>query len=101
MFNFAHICGWRQIRENLKTAFFREYVRYGTDSLFRQTYDLRVKSKELTPEQILSVPCNTCGAAIGEACELHSSALRTEPHRDRKLSAADAVEAKPTNHKGG
>jgi hypothetical protein len=51
-----------------------------------------VKAKELTPKQILSVPCNTCGAAIGEVCELHTSAPRTEPHRDRKLSAADAVE---------
>jgi len=53
-----------------------------------------VKTKELTPKQILSVPCATCGAAIGEACELHTGALRTEPHRDRKLSAAEAVEKK-------
>ncbi|MFZ0417511.1 MAG: hypothetical protein WAM04_05370 [Candidatus Sulfotelmatobacter sp.] len=51
-----------------------------------------VKSKELTPKQILSVPCTTCGAAIGEACELHTGTLRTEPHRDRKLTAAEAVE---------
>ena len=50
--------------------------------------DAVVKTKELTPKQILSVPCNTCGAAIGEACELHTGALRTEPHRDRKLSAS-------------
>jgi hypothetical protein len=51
-----------------------------------------VKTKELTPKQILAVPCTTCGAAIGEVCELHTGAPRTEPHRDRKLSAADAVE---------
>jgi hypothetical protein len=51
-----------------------------------------VKSKELTLKQILSVPCPTCGAATEEACELHTGALRTEPHRDRKLSAAEAVE---------
>jgi len=51
-----------------------------------------VKTKELTPKQILSVPCDTCGAAIGETCELHSGAARTEPHRDRKLFAAEAVE---------
>jgi len=51
-----------------------------------------VKSKELTLKQILSVPCLTCGAAIEEACELHTGALRTEPHRDRKLFAAEAVE---------
>jgi len=53
-----------------------------------------VKTKELTLKQILSVPCTTCGAATGEACELHTGALRIEPHRDRKLSAADAVEAR-------
>ncbi|MGD1214380.1 MAG: hypothetical protein ABR861_05285 [Terriglobales bacterium] len=56
-----------------------------------------VKTKELTPKQILSVPCTTCGAAIGEACELHTGARRTQPHRDRKLSAAEAVETKPAN----
>ena len=53
-----------------------------------------VKTKELTPKQILSLPCTTCGAAIGEVCELHTGAPRTEAHRDRKLSAADAVERK-------
>jgi hypothetical protein len=58
----------------------------------------RVKTKELTMEQILSVPCATCRAAIGEVCELHTGTPRTEPHRDRKLSAADAVELK---HKTG
>ena len=51
-----------------------------------------VKSKELTLKQIFSVPCPTCGAAIKEACELHTGGRRTEPHRDRKLSAAEAVE---------
>jgi hypothetical protein len=54
----------------------------------------QMKTKELTPKQIVSVPCDTCGAAIGEVCELHSGAPRTEPHRDRKLSAADAVDKK-------
>jgi hypothetical protein len=51
-----------------------------------------VKRKELTLKQILSVPCPTCGAATEEACELHAGAPRTGPHRDRKLSAAEAVE---------
>jgi hypothetical protein len=55
-----------------------------------------VKTKELNPKQILSVPCPTCGAATEEPCELHTGALRTEPHRDRKLSAAEAVETKPS-----
>src|SRR5579863_2901091 len=57
-------------------------------------HDVGVKVRELTPKQIMSVPCTTCGAAIGEVCELHSGAPRTEPHRDRKLSAAEAVETK-------
>ena len=52
-----------------------------------------MKTRELTPKQILSVPCTTCGAAVGEDCELHTGAPRTEPHRDRKLTAADTVEA--------
>jgi hypothetical protein len=51
-----------------------------------------VKTRELTLKQIFSVACPTCGAAPEEACELHTGALRTEPHRDRKLSAAEAVE---------
>jgi 4-hydroxy-3-methylbut-2-en-1-yl diphosphate synthase IspG/GcpE len=53
-----------------------------------------VKTKELTLKQILFVSCPTCGAATKEVCELHSGAPRTEPHRDRKLSAAEAVEAR-------
>jgi hypothetical protein len=53
-----------------------------------------MKTKELTPKQILSVRCPTCGAATGEVCELNTGTPRTEPHRDRKLSAADAVEMK-------
>jgi hypothetical protein len=52
-----------------------------------------VKCKELTTKQILSVPCPTCGAATKEVCELNTGTARTEPHRDRKLNAADAVEA--------
>jgi hypothetical protein len=54
-----------------------------------------VKTRKLSLKQILSVPCTTCGAAVGEACELHTGDPRTEPHRDRKLSAAEAIESKP------
>jgi hypothetical protein len=53
-----------------------------------------VKTKELTLKQILFVPCPTCRAATKEVCELHTGAPRSEPHRDRKLSAAEAVETK-------
>ena len=57
-------------------------------------HHVAVKTRELTRKQILSVPCPTCGAATEEACELHTGALRTEPHRDRKLSAVEGVETK-------
>ena len=53
-----------------------------------------VKSKDLTRKQTISVPCPTCGAAATEPCELNTGAPRTEAHRDRKLCAAEAVEAK-------
>ena len=59
---------------------------------FKTLHYLLVKAKELTLKQILSVPCPTCGAATEEACELHTGDPRSEPHRDRKLSAAEAVE---------
>lgn len=67
---------------------------YWTYSGCQLLHYLPVKIKELTPKQLISVPCNTCGAAIEEPCELHTGALRSEPHRDRKLSAADALDAK-------
>jgi len=53
-----------------------------------------MKSKDLSLKQTLSVPCPTCGAAIKEPCELHSGALRTEQHRDRKLAATELIEKK-------
>jgi hypothetical protein len=55
-----------------------------------------VKTKDLTVKQILSVPCTTCGAAVGEVCELNTGSARSEPHRDRKLSATKTVEKKNT-----
>jgi hypothetical protein len=53
-----------------------------------------MKKKELTPKQVSSVPCPTCGVAAGKHCVLHSGGPRTEPHVDRKLFAAEAIESK-------
>jgi hypothetical protein len=53
---------------------------------------VRVEKKELTPKQLSSVPCPTCGAAAGERCELHSGAPRSEPHVDRKFAAIEAAD---------
>ena len=50
-----------------------------------------MKKRELTPKQILSVPCPTCGSAAQKRCVLHSGALRLEPHVERKFSAIDAI----------
>ena len=50
-----------------------------------------MKSRELTAKQTLSVRCTTCGAAVGEVCELHSGAPKTEAHRERKLRATEKI----------
>jgi hypothetical protein len=50
---------------------------------------LSTMEKKLSPKQILAIRCPTCGAAPGERCELASGQPRTEPHRDRRLVAAD------------
>jgi hypothetical protein len=55
---------------------------------------IEMRMTHLTPKQLSSVPCPSCGAATGHLCELHSGALRVEPHLDRKLAAAEAVETK-------
>jgi len=53
-----------------------------------------MRMKDLTPAQLSSVPCPTCGVTAGQRCLLHSGALRSELHIDRKLSAAEAIETK-------
>ena len=56
----------------------------------------RVKS-ELTPKQVSSVTCPTCGVPAGECCELHTGAPRSQPHVDRKSAALDAIDGKQTH----
>jgi hypothetical protein len=53
-----------------------------------------MKKSNLTPEELISVPCPTCSAAAGERCLLLSGAPRSEPHVDRKLSAIEAIKRK-------
>jgi len=55
---------------------------------------IRMRMTHLTPKQLSSVPCPSCGAAAGHLCELHTGRLRVEPHLDRKLAAVEAVETK-------
>ena len=53
-----------------------------------------VKKRELSTKQWSAVPCRTCGVAAGRRCVLHSGALRSEPHVDRKFSAIEAIETR-------
>jgi hypothetical protein len=56
------------------------------------TYYISMKIKELTPRQLSSVPCPTCGVPVGRRCLLLSGAPRSAPHLERRFCAADAVE---------
>jgi hypothetical protein len=57
-------------------------------------HSARMKKKELTPKQLSSVPCPTCGVAAGNRCVLLSGAPRSKPHVDRKFAATEAIEGK-------
>ena len=63
-----------------------------------------MKAKKVTLKQVHLVSCPSCGVGPGEKCELTMGQARTEPHRDRRLAAAEvnAAPAKPddqlTNH---
>ena len=71
-----------------------EIVPKRTDFELVFSYAGGMKMSDLTPEQLSSVPCPTCGVGAGEPCLLHSGTPRTGPHVDRKLSAAEAFEKK-------
>ncbi len=51
-----------------------------------------MKKKDLTPRQLSSVACPTCGVPAGKRCVLHSGGPRSEPHIDRKFVAAERFE---------
>jgi hypothetical protein len=51
-----------------------------------------MKKKDLTPRQLSSVPCPTCGVPARKRCVLHSGGLRSAPHVDRKFLAIEVIE---------
>ena len=51
-----------------------------------------MKIKDLKQKQLFSVRCPTCGAAVGQPCELNTGGQRNAPHIDRKFEAAEALE---------
>ena len=58
-----------------------------------------MKVGDLTKKQLSAVPCPTCGVPVGSRCLLHAGGLRIEPHTDRKLIAAEAIEQKRSRMK--
>src|SRR5882762_248207 len=69
-------------------------VQNGTVLRLVLPYCIKMKKSDLKAKECFSAPCPTCGVAPGEEpCLLHSGGLRTEPHLDWKLSAAEAIEA--------
>jgi hypothetical protein len=55
-----------------------------------------MRMKNVKPALLISVPCPICEAAAGNPCVFHSGVLRSEPHLDRKILAADSLETKRT-----
>ena len=39
-----------------------------------------MRMADMTPKQLVSVPCPTCGVSAGARCLLHSGGLRAAPH---------------------
>src|SRR3989442_1798506 len=66
----------------------------GAALLFVLWHVIGMRMRDLTLRQLTAVPCPTCGVAPGKRCLLHSGAPRSEPHVDRKLSAAEAIETR-------
>jgi hypothetical protein len=56
------------------------------------SHSVAMKKRELTSKQVSSVPCPTCGVAVGKRCVLHSGGARSEPHVDRKYAATEKIE---------
>ena len=71
-------------------------VQIGTVPRYGSRYACAVRMTELTLQSLLAVPCPTCGVDAGKDCVLHEGGLRSDPHIDRKLDAAEAIEAKRT-----
>jgi hypothetical protein len=60
-----------------------------------------MRTSDMSPKQLSSVPCPTCGVVAGQRCVLYSGGLRRGPHLERKLSAAEAVAKKKSRARRG
>jgi hypothetical protein len=53
---------------------------------------LGMKMRPLTRKEVSSVPCPTCNVAAGKWCVLVAGGPRNEPHPNREVAAAEAIE---------
>jgi hypothetical protein len=60
------------------------------------SHSVRMKKKELTPQELFLVSCPTCGVPAGKCCVLNTGAPRSNPHIDRKFVALEALEKNRT-----
>jgi hypothetical protein len=60
----------------------------------RLPHPVKMKKSELTPKQVFSAACPTCGVGAGKRCLMKSGIPRTKPHVDRKFAAIEAIETK-------
>jgi hypothetical protein len=78
----------------------RESVQIWTVLRYGSQYAWSVRMTDLTPQLLLAVPCPTCGVDAGKHCLLHTGELSPDPHIDRKLDAAEAIEAENIPNRG-
>jgi hypothetical protein len=69
-----------------------QVFRFGLFNGLVLSQDILMRTTDMTPKQMSSVPCPTRGVPAGKGCVLHSGRLRKEPHVDRKLVATEAAE---------
>jgi hypothetical protein len=70
----------------------RESVQIWTVLRYGSQYPWSVRMTDVTPQLLLAVPCPTCGVDAGKHCLLHTGEPSPDPHIDRKLDAAEAIE---------
>jgi hypothetical protein len=73
-----------------------ESVPIWTVLLYGSQYAWPVRMTDVTPQLLLAVPCPTCGVDAGKGCLLHTGEPSPDPHIDRKLDAAEAIETEKT-----
>jgi hypothetical protein len=79
---------------NLQTTSGTNSVPNRTVSRLMLPHNASMRMVELTPKELSSVRCPTCGVPAGERCHLHSGSPTFESHLDRKLCAIEALEQK-------